>query len=104
MDLRVGGKYRWVWKKQEIEMGMGGVFKEVNAPEKLVATGKFDEAWYPGEELNTSVFTENAGKTTLNLTVRYDTPEARETALKSPMDEGMALGYDRLDTVLETLG
>jgi uncharacterized protein YndB with AHSA1/START domain len=103
MDLRVGGKYRWVWKKQEIEMGMGGTFKEVNAPEKLVATGKFDEAWYPGEELNTSVFTEKAGKTTLALTVRYDTPEAREIALKSPMDEGMALGYDRLEKVLASL-
>jgi uncharacterized protein YndB with AHSA1/START domain len=103
MDLRVGGKYRWVWKKAEIEMGMGGVFKEVKAPERLVATGKFDEAWYPGEELNTSVFTEKAGKTTLSLTVRYDTPEAREIALKSPMDEGMALGYDRLEKVLATL-
>jgi uncharacterized protein YndB with AHSA1/START domain len=105
MDLRVGGKYRWVWKRKEPgvpEMGMGGVFKEVKAPEKLVATGKFDEAWYPGEELSTTVFTEKAGKTTLSLTVRYDTPEAREIALKLA-PEGMALGYDRLEAVLKTL-
>jgi hypothetical protein len=34
-------------------MGMGGVFREVVRPEKLVATEKFDEAWYPGAAVNT---------------------------------------------------
>ena len=50
MDVRVGGTYRWVWRKETdgSEMGMGGVYREIKAPERLVTTEKFDEAWYPG--------------------------------------------------------
>lgn len=35
-------------------------------------------------------------------TIRYATPEAREAVLKTPMEQGMAMGYDRLDQVLAT--
>ena len=46
IDLRVGGTYRYVWRKEFIgkEMGMGGVFREVVHPEKLTATEKFDDS------------------------------------------------------------
>ena len=41
MDLRVGGKYRWVWRLQNgAEMGMGGTYKEISAPDRLVTTEK----------------------------------------------------------------
>src|SRR5882672_7435090 len=48
VDLRVGGKYRYVWTKNDgtYEMGMGGVFREVAAPERVVSSEKFDQAWY----------------------------------------------------------
>src|SRR5260370_24154124 len=51
IDLRVGGAYRYVWRKESTgtEMGMGGVFRDVVRPEKLVATEKFDDSWYAGE-------------------------------------------------------
>src|SRR6185503_3106474 len=63
IDLRVGGKYRYVWRKEATgeEMGMGGTFREIVRPEKLVATEKFDEAWYPGEAVDTTVFEERGG-------------------------------------------
>jgi len=50
IDLRVGGEYRYVWKRDSdgTEMGMGGVYREIAAPERLVTTERFDEAWYPG--------------------------------------------------------
>ena len=35
-------------------MRMGGVFREIEVPSRIVATEKFDEAWYPGEALNTT--------------------------------------------------
>lgn len=55
IDLRVGGKYRWVWRNADgTEMGMGGVYREIAPPEKIVSTEKFDEAWYPGEGLGPS--------------------------------------------------
>ncbi len=50
MDVRVGGKYRWVCRhdRNGTTMGMGGVFREIVAPERLVNTERFDESWYPG--------------------------------------------------------
>lgn len=60
IDLRAGGKYRYVWRQDRDgkEMGMGGVYREVVRPERFVATEKFDEAWYPGEAVDTIVFAE----------------------------------------------
>lgn len=104
MDVRVGGKYRWVWRKETdgTTMGMGGVYREVQAPERLVTTEKFDEAWYPGESLITLVLTEHGGRTTLTQTMRYESPAAREAVIKSGMEQGVAASYDRLDDVLAT--
>jgi uncharacterized protein YndB with AHSA1/START domain len=105
MDLRVGGKYRWVWRKEKIgkDMGMGGVYREIVAPERIVSTEKFDDPWYPGEGVGTLVLTEEGGKTRLVQTTLYESREARDGVLKSPMDEGVSASYDRLDTVLESL-
>jgi uncharacterized protein YndB with AHSA1/START domain len=65
-DLRPGGKYRYVWRNDTdgSEMGMGGIYREVAPPERIVATELFDEAWYPGEAVDTIVLTEQGGKTT----------------------------------------
>src|ERR1700730_2902956 len=56
IDLRVGGRYRYVWRKAGVpDMGLGGVYREVVAPERVVATEKFDQAWYPAEDVGTLV-------------------------------------------------
>jgi uncharacterized protein YndB with AHSA1/START domain len=81
-------------------MGMGGVFKEIVPPERIVSTEKFDESWYPGDAVGTVVLTEKDGKTMLTQTVRYQSAEAREAVLKSPMESGVAAGYDRLEELL----
>jgi uncharacterized protein YndB with AHSA1/START domain len=101
IDLRVGGTYRYVWRHAKgQEMGMGGEFREIVPPERIVSTEKFDEAWYPGEAVGTLVLTEREGKTTVTQTVLYQSPEAREAVLKSPMESGVAAGYDRLAELL----
>ena len=102
MDVRVGGTYRWVWRKETggSEMGMGGVYREVKAPERLVSTERFDEAWYPGESLNTLVLIEQGGRTTLTQTMRYESPAAREAVIKSGMEKGVEASYDRLAELL----
>src|SRR5262249_22153550 len=49
IDLRVGGRYRYGWQNVDGRtMAMGGVYREIAAPERVVATEKFDDAWYPG--------------------------------------------------------
>jgi uncharacterized protein YndB with AHSA1/START domain len=102
IDLRVGGRYRYVWRRDKdgTEMGMSGVHQEVVPPERIVATEKFDQAWYPGEAVNTTVLTEQRGKTTLTQTVLYQSREARDGVLKSGMESGVAASYDRLEKLL----
>ncbi len=104
IDLRVGGRYRYVWRNPKgPEMGMGGVYREIAAPERLVAMEKFDESWYPGEAQETTVLLERAGKTTVQVTMRYQSKEARDGVLRSPMKEGMESGYDKLAELLASL-
>ena len=102
IDLRVGGKYRYVWRhdRNGNEMGMGGLYREIVAPERIVNTERFDEAWYPGEALNTLVLVETGGRTTLTQTVRYQSREARDAVLKSGMESGVAASYERLADLL----
>ena len=106
MDFRVGGKYRNVWRREGdgYEMGMGGVYREIVAPERIVATEKFDEAWYPGEAVGTIVLTEQSGKTLLTQTLLYESREARDGVLKSPMEQGLVMTYNRLAELLASLG
>lgn len=101
IDLRVGGAYRYVWRGPDgAEMGMGGTYREVVAPERIVATEAFDEPWYPGEAVGTLVLTEHGGKTTLTNTILYASKEARDAVLRTPMEHGVAAGYDRLAELL----
>ena len=54
-----------------------------------------------GEQMATLAFLERGEQTTLTLTVVYPSREARDGALASGMDKGLAAGYDRLDGVLQ---
>lgn len=104
IDFRVGGRFRYVWRNAEgQDMGMGGVYREIVRPERIVQTELFDQDWTGGETLGTSVLTEQGGTTTLNTTVVYSSKEARDGALRSGMTEGMSSGYDKLDVLLVSL-
>jgi len=101
VDLRVGGAYRFVWRGPNgKEMGMGGVYREIVPPERLVATELFDDPWYEGEALDTTVLVEKGGKTTVTTTVLYASREVRDAVLKSPMERGVAESYDKLAELL----
>ena len=103
VDLRVGGKYRYVWRGPKgNDMGMGGVFREIVTPERIVATEKFDDSWYPGEAVDTTVFAEKGGRTTVTMTVRYASKEARDGVLAAPMATGVGESYDKLAELLAT--
>lgn len=101
VDLRVGGRYRYEWRKDDGRvMGMGGTFLEIVPPERLVTTELFDEDWTGGETVTTQVLTEQDGITTLTMTTRYSSRQARDAALKTGMTRGMEMGYERLDAML----
>lgn len=103
-DPRVGGALRISWKSEEADpaMTLTGEFTDVVLHERIVHTEKF--ALASGQTISSLVeqheFTEKAGVTTMRITQTYDSKEARDGALASGMDEGMAACYIELDTVL----
>lgn len=107
VDLRVGGKWRYVWTLREGgEMGMSGEFLEVVVPELLVTTEAFDEPYFEvmgAGTINTLRLEEREGRTFLTTTVRYKSRQARDTALGTDMETGAAESYDRLAELLKTL-
>lgn len=104
VDLRVGGAYRYVWHgPDDAVMGMGGEYREIVPPERLVATEVFDHPWYEGEALDTIVLTEEGGRTTVTTFVRYASREVRDAVLATPMATGIAEGYDVLAALLASL-
>ncbi len=102
VEPRAGGAFRYVWRNARgEEMGVSGVFRECEAPGSLVQTETFDEDWAGGESLVRITLTEAAGVTSIEETILYATREGRDGALGSGMGHGMAIGYDRLDLMLE---
>ena len=102
IDLKVGGRYRYEWKKESdgTTMGVGGVYREVSPPARIVHTERFDDAWYPGECIVTTAFEETRGRTTVTMTMLFESREARDGVLKSGMESGVAVSYDRLANIL----
>ncbi|MES2058633.1 MAG: SRPBCC domain-containing protein, partial [Pseudomonadota bacterium] len=101
IDLRVGGAYRYVWENLDgTRMGTGGLYREILSPERILQTEKYDDNWTGGETLNTATLTPIGDATRLTTTVVYPSREMRDAAVQSPMESGITIGYDRLDTVL----
>jgi uncharacterized protein YndB with AHSA1/START domain len=102
IDLRPGGAFRYVWRKEGgAEMTIAGSVREVVPPERLVTTESWGPEW--PETVNTVVFTEADGHTTIMLTVHYPSKAARDSALQTGMKEGMEQGFARLDALLRSL-
>lgn len=105
MDVRAGGTYRWEWSKPGVKvMGVSGVYREVVAPVRLVATEQFDDAWYKGEALCTIEFIEEGGRTTVVQTMTYISRDVRDGVLESGMETGITASYDKLAELLKVLG
>ncbi|MBN8956229.1 MAG: SRPBCC family protein [Rhizobiales bacterium] len=101
VDLRVGGKWRFVLRSPEgQEMGMSGVWRELQPYDRMVHTESFDD--FPGESQVTTVLTEKDGKTTLQATVRYASKEVRDAVIASGMEHGAAESYDKLNEMFAT--
>ncbi|WP_349434827.1 SRPBCC family protein [Pararhizobium sp. A13] len=105
IDLRVGGRFRYVWRRNSdgVDMGMGGTYREIEAPRRIAHTELFDQDWTGGEADVTTSFAETAGKTTVTTAILYSSAAARDAVLKSPMESGVAASYDRLEKILPEL-
>jgi uncharacterized protein YndB with AHSA1/START domain len=104
VDLRVGGRFRYIWRKTNgREMGMGGVFREIVRPERIVHNEVFDDDWTGGETTVTTTLAERGAATTLTVTILYSSRDARDAALKTNFASGMEAGYNVLADLLASL-
>src|SRR5262245_3738669 len=103
IDLRPGGAWHFGWRNSEGgEMEMGGTYREVIPPERLVSTERWGPEW--PETINTLTLTEADGKTTIMQTVLYPSREARDAALQTGMKEGASQSFDRLAEYVQKIG
>ena len=103
IDLKVGGNYRYGWRHADGKtMSSHGTYHEIVPPERVVVTESFDDPWYPGEALGTTTFVEGGGRTTVTMTIQYDSKETRDAVLKTGMERGVAYSFDQLEKILES--
>jgi len=103
IDLRPGGAWRFVNRTPKGQLvAFYGVYREIAPPERLVYTEIFEQ--FPDtESVVTAVFTEENGKTRLAVTALYPSLEVRDVVLKSGMEKGAAISYDRMEDVVSRL-
>jgi uncharacterized protein YndB with AHSA1/START domain len=105
IDLRVGGKYHYVWRNEADgnQFGFVGEYREISAPNRIVHLERPEGAPEGGDAHCTLALTEKAGRTTLTYTMRFPSREVRDQVLKTGMTDGMTQTYKLLDTLLEEL-
>jgi uncharacterized protein YndB with AHSA1/START domain len=102
IDLRVGGKWRFVNRHPRGEAAFHGEYQEITPPSRLMFTEIFEE--FPDAvSVVTTEFTDEAGRTRMTATVRYPSLEVRDMVLASGMDRGAGISYDRLEDLVAEL-
>ena len=103
VDLRVGGKWRFVNRHPKGEAAFHGEYREIVPPSRVVFTEIFEE--FPDVvSVVTSELTEEEGKTRLTATVRYPSMQVRDMVIASGMSRGAGISYDRLEELVARLG
>jgi uncharacterized protein YndB with AHSA1/START domain len=102
IDLRVGGRWRFVNRHPKGEAAFHGEYREITPPGRLVFTEIFEE--FPDSvSVVTTELTEENGKTRMVATVRYPSLEVRDAVLGSGMAMGAGVSYDRLEDLVAEL-
>src|SRR5688572_16734979 len=102
IDLRPGGKWRFVNRHPKGEAAFHGEYQEIAPPDRLVFTEIFED--FPDSpSLVTAEFTEEHGQTRMTVTARYQSLEVRDMVIASGMAKGAGISYDRLEEVVADL-
>ena len=105
VDLRVGGKWRWVMVTTEggFEVAFHGEYREIVPHERLVYTEVFEGA-PDGEALNSTVLVEKDGRTIATMVMQLKSQADRDAILATGMEAGMQDALDLLEEVAASLG
>ena len=96
IDLRVGGKWRYVRAHPELgSFEMGGEFLEIDAPIKLSSSENYEGA----SSIQVITFTEQGDGTLMTQRNTFASVEAREAAVDTGMADGMEACYIMLEAL-----
>jgi len=102
IDLRPGGRWRFVNRHPKGEAAFHGEYREVTPPGRVVFTEIFED--FPDvESVVTAELSDEGGKTRLTATVWYPSTEVRDMVMKSGMATGAGISYDRLEDLVAEL-
>jgi uncharacterized protein YndB with AHSA1/START domain len=105
MDLRVGGRWRWVGHTPDgRDVPFTGEYLEVDPPSKLVYTEIYDVPPFnePGAAaINTITYEDLGGRTKVVARGRFPSVETLEGALSTGMIGGALEAYDRLGELID---
>ncbi len=102
IDLRPGGRWRFVNRHPNGEAAFHGEYREITPPSRLVFTEIFED--FPDAvSVVTSEFADENGKTRMTVTVRYPSQEVRDMVISSGMSRGAGISYDRLEDLVVKL-
>ena len=100
IDLREGGRWRYLTREADgTEVGFHGEYLEIEAPRRIVSTEVF-EGFPDAAAIDTVVFEESAGVTTLSITVLHSQPQHRDGHIASGMEGGMQVSMNRLEDLV----
>ncbi len=106
IDLRVGGKWRYVMDASNgQEVGFHGEFREIVPNGRIVQTEAYEGIPDPdgSANVNTMTLVEADGRTTMELLIQCVNKESRDMQIASGMEEGMQESYDDLEDVAKSL-
>jgi len=102
IDLRVGGKWRFVNRHPKGEAAFHGEYREITPYSRVVFTEIFED--FPDTvSVVTSTLIEEGQKTRFTATVRYPSLEVRDIVMNSGMSHGAGISYDRLEDLVAKL-
>ena len=107
IDLRVGGKWRWVMiTDRGAEVAFRGTYKEIVPNERLVYTEMYEAVQQSEDDegtLNTMTLVEKDGRTLVTTLTECYSREVRDMIIGSGMEGGMQDAYDLLEQVAISL-
>jgi uncharacterized protein YndB with AHSA1/START domain len=105
IDLRVGGKWRYVMDAGGFEVAFHGEFRAIDEPARLVNTEAYEGIPDPDGHagLVTVTFTERDGRTVMEMLCEYNDKDDRDAVVASGMEGGMQESMDQLEIVAASL-
>jgi len=103
IDLRVGGKWRYVMIADDgTEVAFHGEYREIVPNERIVSTEVYEGlpegvSQEDGATVNTATFTEADGRTTLTILVQTTSKASRDAIIDSGMETGLQDALDLLE-------